>query len=122
MAVVRSGDSVKINTLSHAGATQGAAQGNGPGNEANHPVTYLAQFGVSSKQVLRDVVDFWKSGPGRPRTGRGGHILTGPVYVQDAEPGAPRHSDGPHGRGLVTCQDLQERGLARARGPDEPVS
>ena len=53
----------------------------------NHPVTYLAQFGVSSKQVLRDVVDFWKSGPGRPRTGRGGHILTGPVYVQDAEPG-----------------------------------
>ena len=87
VAVVRSGDIVKINTLSHAGATQGAAQGDVPGNEDNHPVTYLAQFGVSSKQVLRDVVDFWKSGPGRPRTGRGGHILTGPVYVQDAEPG-----------------------------------
>jgi acetamidase/formamidase len=87
IAVVRSGDIVRINTLSHAGATQGAAQGDVPGNEANHPVTYLAQFGVQPHQVLDDVVAFWKSGPGRPRTGRGGHILTGPIYVQDAEPG-----------------------------------
>ena len=50
-------------------------------------MTYLAQFGVKPKQVLDDVIAFWKSGPGRPRTGRGGHILTGPIYVQDAEPG-----------------------------------
>ncbi len=87
IALVRSGDIVKINTLSHAGATQGAAQGDVPENQGNHPVTYLAQFGVRPNQVLRDVVEFWKSGPGRPRTGRGGHILTGPIYVQDAEPG-----------------------------------
>ena len=84
---VPSGATVKIETLSHAGATQGAAQGDVPGNEANHPVTYLAQFGVKPDQVLQDVIDFWKSGPSRPRTGRGGHILTGPIYVQGAEPG-----------------------------------
>lgn len=84
---IQSGDTVRIETLSHAGATQGATNGPAPGNEANHPVTYLAQFGVTPQQVLPDVVDFWMSGPGRPRMGRGGHLLTGPVYVQGAEPG-----------------------------------
>jgi acetamidase/formamidase len=87
VVVIRSGDTVRIETLSHAGATQGATLGGAPGNEANHPVTYLGQFGVQPDQVLQDVIDFWHSGPSRPRTGRGGHILTGPVYVQGAEPG-----------------------------------
>jgi acetamidase/formamidase len=85
--VISSGQTVRIDTLSHAGATQGATAGDVPSNQANHPVNYLAQFGVKPEQVLPDVVDFWKSGPGRPRTGRGGHILTGPIYVQGAEPG-----------------------------------
>ena len=87
VAIVSSGQTVRIDTLSHAGATQGATLGDVAGNEANHPVTYLAQFGVQPQQVLQDVIDFWKSGPGRPRTGRGGHILTGPIYVEGAEPG-----------------------------------
>lgn len=85
--VIQSGETVRIETLSHAGATQGATLGAAPGNEANHPVAYLAQFGVPPNLVLPDVIDFWLSGPGRPRTGRGGHILTGPIYVQGAEPG-----------------------------------
>lgn len=85
--VVRPGETVRIDTLSHAGATQGANLGAAAGNESNHPVAYLAQFGVKSNQVLQDVIDFWTSGPGRLRTGRGGHILTGPVYVEGAEPG-----------------------------------
>lgn len=87
VVVVRSGEIVQIDTLSHAGATQGATSGAAPGNEANHPVAYLAQFGVKPRQVLRDVINFWLSGPTRPRTGRGGHILTGPVYIDGAEPG-----------------------------------
>jgi acetamidase/formamidase len=87
IAVVQSGDTVRIDTLSHAGATQGAMLGAAPGNEANHPVTYLAQFGVRSYEVLKDVINFWLSGPGRPRAGRGGHILTGPIYIEGAEPG-----------------------------------
>jgi acetamidase/formamidase len=85
--VINSGETVRIETLSHAGATQGAALGAAPGNEANHPVAYLAQFGVPPDSILQDAIDFWMSGPGRPRTGRGGHILTGPIYVQGAEPG-----------------------------------
>jgi acetamidase/formamidase len=87
VAVVQSGQTVRIDTLSHAGATQGATLGAAPGNESNHPVAYLAQFGVRANEVLKDVIDFWHSGPGRPRTGRGGHILTGPIYVQGAQPG-----------------------------------
>ena len=85
--IVKSGQTVRIDTLSHAGATQGATLGDVPGNEANHPVNYLAQFGVKPEQVLPEVIAFWKSGPGRPRQGRGGHILTGPIYVEGAEPG-----------------------------------
>ena len=87
VAVVRPGEVVRIETLSHAGATQGATLGAAPGNEQNHPVRYLAQFGVKANQVLQDVIDFWMSGPTRPREGRSGHILTGPVYVEGAEPG-----------------------------------
>src|SRR5262245_10073798 len=60
--VIQSGQTVRIDTLSHAGATQGATLGAAPGNEANHPVAYLAQFGVKPNEVLKDVVDFWHSG------------------------------------------------------------
>lgn len=73
---MKSGESVRINTLSHAGATQD-----------EEPVAYLASLGVPREQVLGDVIDFWASRPGRPREGRGGHILTGPIYVEGAEPG-----------------------------------
>jgi acetamidase/formamidase len=71
-----SGQTVRINTLSHAGATQN-----------DEPVAYLAAMGVPREEVLEDVIDFWKSRAGRPREGRGGHILTGPIYVEGAEPG-----------------------------------
>jgi acetamidase/formamidase len=73
---MRSGQTVRINTLSHAGATQ-----------ADEPVAYLASMGVPREEVLQDVIDFWKSRAGRPRDGRGGHILTGPIYVEGAERG-----------------------------------
>jgi acetamidase/formamidase len=85
--MIQSGQTVRIDTLSHAGATQGAERGPASGNESNHPVTYLAQFGIKPDQVLQDAIDFWNSGPGRPRAGRGGHILTGPIFVEGAEPG-----------------------------------
>ena len=51
------------------------------------PVTFLGKLGVQPNEVLPDAIDFWKSRPGRPREGRAGHILTGPIYVQDAAPG-----------------------------------
>lgn len=73
---VRSGDTVTVDTLSHAGATQD-----------EHPVTFLGKQGVAEHEVLRDAIDFWTSRPGRPREGRAGHILTGPIYVDGAAPG-----------------------------------
>lgn len=72
---VRSGQIVKIDTLTQSGAT----------NATLDPIQYYGQFGVRPNEVLPDMVDFWRSIPTRPRYG--GHILTGPVYVDGAQPG-----------------------------------
>ncbi len=73
---VRSGQTVRIDTLSHAGTTQ---------NE--NPVTYLTGLGVPREEILEDVLDFWASRDERPREGRSGHVITGPIYIEGAEPG-----------------------------------
>jgi acetamidase/formamidase len=76
VARVRSGQVVRINTITHAGATQDM-----------EPVAFMAQDGIPRNQILQDQIDFWASRAGRPREGRSGHVLTGPVYVEGAEPG-----------------------------------
>lgn len=76
VARVRSGQSVRIHTITHAGATQ---------NE--EPVAFMARDGIPRDEILQDVIDFWASRESRPREGRGGHVLTGPVYIEGAEPG-----------------------------------
>ena len=73
---IDSGDTVRIDTLSHAGATQD-----------EHPEASLGALGVSPDEILPDVVDFWASRAGRPRDGRSGHVITGPIAVRSAEPG-----------------------------------
>ena len=73
---IDSGDTVHIDTLSHAGATQD-----------DHPDLSLGLLGVTPDEILPDVLDFWASRPGRPREGRSGHIITGPIAVRGAEPG-----------------------------------
>ena len=73
---VQPGETVRINTLTHAGATQ---------NE--EPVAYLTGLGVPREEILQDVLDFWASREGRPREGRSGHVITGPIHVEGAEPG-----------------------------------
>jgi len=76
VVTIRSGETVRINTLTHVGATQ---------NE--DPVEYLTGLGVPREEILDDVVDFWASRDGRPREGRSGHVITGPIYVEGAEAG-----------------------------------
>jgi acetamidase/formamidase len=76
VVTVKPGETVVIDTLSHQGATQD-----------QDPIAYLGGMGVKKGEVLTDVVDFWRSRSSRPRDGRVGHILTGPVYVEGAEPG-----------------------------------
>jgi acetamidase/formamidase len=72
---IDSGTTVRIDTISQSGATNATA----------NPVTYFGQFGVQAAEVLQDVIDFWDSRPNRPQYGP--HILTGPIYVNGAEPG-----------------------------------
>jgi acetamidase/formamidase len=77
VVTVQPGQTVRIDTLSHHGATQ-----------AEPPEALLAPYGVRPGEILQDVRDFWASRAGRPREGRGGaHILTGPVAIAGAEPG-----------------------------------
>ena len=73
---ISSGETVRIDTLSHAGATQD-----------ENPVTYLTGLGVPREEILGDVVEFWASRDARPREGRSGHVITGPIYIEGAEPG-----------------------------------
>ncbi len=76
VVTIRSGQTVRIETLSHAGATQD-----------ENPVTYLTGLGVPREEILEDVLDFWASRDERPREGRSGHVITGPIYIDGAEPG-----------------------------------
>jgi len=78
VATVASGTVVRIDTLSQRGATQ-----------QEDPVTFLGKFGVKPDEVLQDVKDLWASRNAKPQgeRGGGGHILTGPIFVEGAEPG-----------------------------------
>ena len=73
---IRSGQTVRINTLTHVGATQD-----------EEPVAYLTAMGIPREQITQDVLDFWTSREGRDREGRSAHVITGPIYVESAEPG-----------------------------------
>jgi acetamidase/formamidase len=76
---MKSGEVVRIDVLSHQGATQ-----------ATHPIEYFGAFGAGPEVVLDDVIEFWKTREDRMATQRrysGGHIMTGPIYVEGAKPG-----------------------------------
>jgi acetamidase/formamidase len=73
---VKSGDIVTIDTVSHSGLSP-------------DPVSYFAKAGISEKEVLKDAIAIAKMPP-RNHGGvamSGGHVLTGPVYIEGAEPG-----------------------------------
>ena len=53
---IRSGETVRIDTLTHAGATQN-----------DHPETFLGSLGVEPGEILQDMLDFWASRSERPR-------------------------------------------------------
>jgi acetamidase/formamidase len=77
LLTIQSGQTVRIDTLSHHGSTQD-----------EEPVAFLRRFGVREDEVLQDVRDFWASRSNRAREGRGGaHVVTGPVAIAGAEPG-----------------------------------
>ncbi|WP_432505715.1 acetamidase/formamidase family protein [Kineococcus arenarius] len=75
-ATMKSGETVRIDTISHTGIT----------NPDVAPEDYWKALGVDRSEILPESWGFWQSLPERQNLG-GGHVLTGPVYVEGAEPG-----------------------------------
>lgn len=73
---VAPGETVLIQTITHAGATQD-----------QEPISYLTDMGVPREEILDDVLAFWADRDGRLREGASGHVLTGPIYIEGASPG-----------------------------------
>jgi acetamidase/formamidase len=71
---VRSGQTVRIDTVSHQGLINGT-----------DPVKFFGAAGVASGEVLPDAVEIYAKTP-RPKDA-GAHVLTGPIAVEGAEPG-----------------------------------
>ena len=111
VAHIKSGGVALINTISHGGL--------------NDPVKFFGAQGIPEKDVLKDAIaigEASKAGRWKESTGFGGHVLTGPIYVDGAEPGdmlevrilkvTPRtyygvNSAGPGGvaAGVLTAQE-----------------
>jgi acetamidase/formamidase len=72
---VQSGQTVRIDTISHQGII------NGP-----DPVKFFGAGGISANEVLKDAIDVYPMVAKRPKEA-GAHVLTGPIYVEGAEPG-----------------------------------
>jgi len=77
---MRSGDTVTVDTVSHEGILE---------DQGRDPVGYFAQHGVRKPSVLEDAVAIARD---YDRTTRnfdvdGPHVVTGPIFVNDAKPG-----------------------------------
>jgi acetamidase/formamidase len=81
LLTVPSGAIVRIDTVSHQGL------GSLPSGQPD-PVTQGAANGVPADLILADAIDIYYNldYASRTKTG-GGHVLTGPIYVEGAEPG-----------------------------------
>jgi acetamidase/formamidase len=71
---VRSGQTVRIDTLSHQ-----------PISGGQDPIKFFAAAGISPSPVLQQILAVFNSVQ-RPKDA-GAHVLTGPIYVEGAEPG-----------------------------------
>src|SRR5271154_4812249 len=71
---IKSGQTVKIDTVSHQGLMS-----------KDDPATFFAAAGIAPGEVLQDAKDIYAKG-GRVK-GLSAHVLTGPLYVEGAEPG-----------------------------------
>jgi len=68
---IKSGQSVKIDTISHGGLTE-------------DPVAFAAAAGIPANQVLKDAIEIGRLSKEK---GWAGHVLTGPIFVDGAHPG-----------------------------------
>ena len=75
---VPSGATVTIDTLSHEGMLE---------DQGKNPEKYFKSKGVSEEQILKSACDISASDKPHDFDGDGPHIVTGPIYVEGAEPG-----------------------------------
>ncbi len=71
---IRSGQTVRIDTVSQQGL-----------NTELDPVAFFGAAGIPPEQVLQDAQDIFSKA--RRAEGAGAHVITGPVYVEGAQPG-----------------------------------
>jgi acetamidase/formamidase len=71
---IKSGTTVRIDTMSHQGLTT-----------RDDPVTFFGRAGIKPEEVLQDAKDIFAKVP--RGKGLGVHVLTGPIHIEDAEPG-----------------------------------
>ncbi len=71
---IASGQTVRIDTVSQQGITAGI-----------DPVEFFGAAGIDPGQVLDDVKQIYRNVKREP--GAGGHVLTGPIYIDAARPG-----------------------------------
>ena len=73
---VKNGGTVLVNTISHGGLT-------------DDPTAFFAEAGIGAKDVLPDALAIAKATKAGKWSGAGGggHVLTGPIYIDGAEPG-----------------------------------
>jgi acetamidase/formamidase len=75
VATIKSGQTVRIDTISHQGLISGT-----------DPVSFFGAAGIPANEVLADAMAVYPGMGARPKEA-GAHVLTGPIFVEGAEPG-----------------------------------
>ncbi len=71
---IKSGTTVRVDAMSHQGLVA-----------KDDPVTFFGAAGIKPEEVLQDAIDIYRKVP--RGKGLGVHVLTGPIYIEDAVPG-----------------------------------
>ena len=75
---IKSGSTITSDTLSHEGQLE---------DQGKDPLKYFKSKGVPENQILKDGIEIASSDKQHDFDGDGPHMVTGPIYIEDAEPG-----------------------------------
>lgn len=78
VCTIPSGSTITVDTLSHEGILE---------DQGKDPVKYFTSKGVPENQILTDGIEIAASDKPHDFDTDGPHVVTGPIYVEGAEPG-----------------------------------
>lgn len=78
VARAASGDVLTVDTISHEGVL---------GDQGRDPVRFFAGYGVPAEMILADAVELTSAPSPHDQRVDGPHVVTGPIWVDGAEPG-----------------------------------